>query len=188
MYTVLPEYWLVELKLKLICRDPLVKYKLTGKNRAPAWLGVLDNRLPLLPRRCTEAYTVLLQSTEPFRFSEKFKQKKAGSILLSRFQQYHRRKRAWLPCSVWERVLPLHYGHRHYYPNMFTFRHVHAGRSVRKKLKRKDNMVKPHGLLVLLGWMPRGTYTCSLSTGYSLRILQRVQDPWDVSSWGGLPA
>ena len=28
--------------------------------------------------------------------------------------QYHRRKRAWLPCSEWERVLPLHYGHRHF--------------------------------------------------------------------------
>ena len=27
-------------------------------------------------------------------------------------RQYHRRKRAWLPCSVWERVLPLHYGHQ----------------------------------------------------------------------------
>ena len=27
--------------------------------------------------------------------------------------QYHRRKRAWLPCSEWERVLPLHYGHWH---------------------------------------------------------------------------
>ena len=27
-------------------------------------------------------------------------------------RQYHRRKRAWLPCSVWERVLALHYGHQ----------------------------------------------------------------------------
>ena len=30
-------------------------------------------------------------------------------------KQYHRRKRAWLPCSVWERVLPLHYGHQTFY-------------------------------------------------------------------------
>ena len=30
-------------------------------------------------------------------------------------RQYHRRKRAWLPCSEWERVLPLHYGHQAFY-------------------------------------------------------------------------
>ena len=30
-------------------------------------------------------------------------------------KQYHRRKRAWLPCSVWERVLPLHYDHQTFY-------------------------------------------------------------------------
>ena len=32
--------------------------------------------------------------------------------------QYHRRKRAWLPCSEWERVLPLHHGHRHLMPKL----------------------------------------------------------------------
>ena len=45
-----------------------------------------------------------------------FKKKKAGSYLLSHEEQYHRRKRAWLPCSEWERVLPLHCGHRHFMP------------------------------------------------------------------------
>ena len=31
-------------------------------------------------------------------------------------------------------------------------------------MNRKDNMVKPHDLLVMLGSMSRGTYTCILST------------------------
>ena len=50
------------------------------------------------------------------RKRKRFKKKKAGSYLLSREEQYHRRKRAWLPCSEWERVLPLHCGHRHFMP------------------------------------------------------------------------
>ena len=31
-------------------------------------------------------------------------------------------------------------------------------------MNRNDNMVKPHDLLVMLGSMSRGTYTCILST------------------------
>ena len=41
------------------------------------------------------------------------KKKKPAATYFPAVKQYHRRKRAWLPCSVWERVLPLHYGHRH---------------------------------------------------------------------------
>ena len=48
---------------------------------------------------------------------EYVKKRKPAATYFPAKVQYHRRKRAWLPCSVWERVLPLHYGHRHLLPD-----------------------------------------------------------------------
>ena len=70
-------------------------------------------------RRVRERLNIRLQTREKCLLPEICIQLKRKSRQLSTFPrlQYHRRKRAWLPCSEWERVLPLHYGHRHFITN-----------------------------------------------------------------------
>ncbi len=57
-----------------------------------------------------------------------------------------------------------------------------------KKAEQKDNMAKPHALLVPLGCARRRACTCGLSTRYSPGGLQGSHAPGEISSRGGLPA
>ena len=68
---------------------------------------------------CTALLRVSLKMFQISLTKKYVKIKKPAATYFPAKVQYHRRKRAWLPCSVWERVLPLHYGHRHLLTRLF---------------------------------------------------------------------